>query len=113
MRSLSLATILTLLVAGSACSSEKGEDLELIDGGATIQVGSSWKACDDVSDCAEVGTSCDDCCAMEAISATRVEEFRTAAADLCSGYQGGVCDCAPLETDMVCESGLCQLVPVE
>jgi hypothetical protein len=106
--------VLGLFIIGCA---EPGEEstsgspaLQLNDNGNTVLVGDEWKACERVSDCIEVGTSCDGCCGREAINVSLQEPYGQEQAMLCADYEGGVCDCAPPEVTMMCIDQLCTLV---
>ena len=102
------------LVAQGACAPETEDTgVSLSEDGASIAIDERWKACEADSDCARVSTSCDDCCGQDAVAVTREAEYVDAAAELCASYEGGVCDCAPLPSDVACVDSLCALVPTE
>lgn len=93
--------------------SPEADRLPTIDDGATVVVDEAWRACEGVEDCLRVSTSCDGCCAEAAITAELADAFNRAFASTCEDYVGGVCDCAPAETEVDCVEDLCVLVPVE
>lgn len=99
--------------SGSAGESD-GEPtpLSVNEGGDTVLVPDDWKACSSVADCVQVGTSCDFCCGLEAIDADLADLYDEQRDPLCEPYDGGVCDCAPIESEMQCVDQLCTLVPV-
>ena len=89
------------------------EGLSLNDSGSTIRVDDDWKACETTADCVLVSTSCDACCAQEAIARSREQEFGDASQDLCADYEGAQCDCAPEPSEARCSQGLCQRIVVD
>lgn len=111
-----LGILVALACVSVSCDSADGKNdpsgLTLVSGGATIEIGDEWKACESADDCVKVSTSCDGCCGEDAIARSRQAEYEEASQPLCESYEGGVCDCAPRETEIVCDQGLCGLIEI-
>ena len=110
-----VAAALALPVACEGGGDEAGppDGLSLSEGGSTVIVEDDWKSCTSVDDCVKVATSCDGCCGEEAVNEALQEDYVDAFQEMCADYEGGVCDCAPLPTVMMCNAGVCELVPDE
>lgn len=74
-----------------------------------INIPDSLKVCQTVDDCAYVIDHCGYCSCEVLINVEYQIAFNESFNDLCSGYQGGVCDmgCAPSTID--CVEGVCVL----
>ena len=84
--------------------------LQLDEYGSSVVIDDSWKACKVTEDCIQVDTSCDGCCGLDAISASREEDYMEEREKLCADYEGGVCDCAFPEGTAMCIDGICTFV---
>ncbi len=99
--------------APTASGGQGPSPLSVNPNGDTIQIDEAWKGCQSADDCVLVWTSCDGCCGQDAIATEFEEDYDASTPALCEGYDGGVCDCAPLPTTVECVELLCTLVPVE
>ncbi|TPV95824.1 MAG: hypothetical protein B7733_07925 [Myxococcales bacterium FL481] len=102
---------------GGASSSGGGgstiEGLGLSESGSTVLVEATWKPCESVDDCVQVETSCDGCCGVEALASHLEAEYKLAKRQLCTGYEGSVCDCVFPEVEIVCLENTCGLIQLE
>lgn len=87
--------------------------LKLLRDGDTLVVTDRYRPCGVDDDCILVGTSCSGCCDQDAIRAHDRDAYRTNSELACSGYQGPICDCQPLDLVPICRDGLCAAVPRE
>jgi hypothetical protein len=72
-----------------------------------VEVMSAYTQCNADIDCTSVETGCDGCCQTAAISESAAEQYQTDKIDLCSGFQGGQCDCQPVSIVPICKDGVC------
>lgn len=107
MRYLILLSLLFTLGCG-----DKFPDLQANETGATVIIGDSWKACKVTEDCIQVGTSCDGCCGLDAISASREAEYMKEREKLCADYDygEGECSCYLPEGTAMCIDEICTFV---
>lgn len=76
-----------------------------------VEIRDSWLDCRRDDDCIWVEANCDRCCGRRAIRATEKTKFQKVFGDLCAGYNGSVCDCAPADESPRCVQGKCKMVP--
>jgi hypothetical protein len=72
-----------------------------------VEVVSAYRQCKADIDCTSVETGCDGCCQAAAISENAAEQYQADKLDLCSGFQGGQCDCQPVSIVPICKDGVC------
>jgi hypothetical protein len=79
--------------------------------GANVRVSDRYRTCGVDDDCVLVSTSCNACCDQDAIGTGDRDAYRTNFERACSGYQGAICDCEPLDLVPICQDGSCRALP--
>lgn len=72
-----------------------------------VEVPSNFRECKGDIDCTSVETGCDGCCQAAAVSENALRYYEAEQLYLCSGFQGGQCDCQPETIVPVCKNGSC------
>lgn len=105
-----IAMALVLVTLSSACANDdSGANPYALkrDDDAVVDPGDVYRACAADSDCTLVGSTCNGCCAVAAISSELKDRFDVEREAACEDYQGGICDCNPPKLVARCVAKVC------
>lgn len=77
----------------------------------SVEVNDTWRGCETADDCVLMDPLCSECCELVAICGDLRQDYLDEKWNThCDGYDGGVCDCAPVEAEARCDDGRCTVV---
>lgn len=106
-----VCALIAALGLAPACGSSSQE--QPLEGNPTTDAipPDALRTCRADGDCVKVHTSCNGCCAQDAVNVSASDDYGEYKTLTCQSYVGPVCSCVELPSRAVCRQKKCVLIP--